>query len=174
MNRLLCSLLIAAALHESTFAATADRWWLATTDAALQAAGDNRAELEKALTGVPADQRESIQFLIENMPPVDLKSMNADFLIAHVAQAHQDLASAPWGKSLPKDVFLNDVLPYASLNEPRDGGRAKLREIAAPLVKDCQTPGEAAQVLNRKLFGIVKVKYSTQRKKPDQSALESM
>src|SRR4029078_4485401 len=77
-------------------------------------------------------------------------------------------------KSLPKDVFLNDVLPYASLNEPRDGGRAKLREIAAPLVKDCQTPGEAAQVLNRKIFGIVKVKYSTQRKKPDQSALESM
>jgi len=41
-------------------------------------------------------------------------------------------------------------------------------------VKDCQTPGEAAQVLNRKIFGIVKVKYSTQRKKPDQSALESM
>jgi hypothetical protein len=165
---------MALALHECALADTPDRWWPAATDAALQAAGGNRSELEKALTGVPANQRESMQFLIENMPPGDLKTMKADFLIAHVAQAHQDIANAPWGKSVPREVFLNDVLPYASLNEPRDEGRAKLRPIAAPLVKDCKSPGEAAQVLNQKLFGIVKVRYSTERKKPDQSALESM
>ncbi len=143
-------------------------------ESALAAAGPNRAELERALKEAPADQREGMAFLIENMPPVDLVAMKADFLLAHVAQAFRDFAAAPWAAVVPRDVFLNDVLPYASLNEKRDGSRARLREIAAPLVKDCRTPGEAAGVLNRKIFGIVKVKYSTSRKKPDQSALESM
>jgi hypothetical protein len=43
-----------------------------------------------------------------------------------------------------------------------------------PLVKDCRTPSEAAQRLNQKLFGLVHVKYSTGRKKADQSPSESM
>src|SRR5215211_211165 len=130
MNRMLCSFLMALALHLGALAAASDPWWPAATDAALQAGGENRSELETALTGVPQDQRESMVFLIENMPAVDLKTMKSDFLIAHVAQAHEDIANEPWGKSVPKEIFLNDVLPYASLNESRDGGRAKLRPIA--------------------------------------------
>ena len=149
-------------------------WWPAATESALNVAGGNRAELTVALTKVPAEQRDAMQFLIENMPPQDLKSLKADFLLKHVDQSCQAMAEAPWAKQVPRDIFLNDVLPYASLNEARDNGRPRLRGIALPLVKDCRTPGAAAQELNRKLFGIVKVKYSTQRKKPDQSALESM
>ena len=148
--------------------------WPASTEAALTAAAGNRAELTRALTEVPAGQREGMQFLVENMPPVDLTSLKAEFLLAHVAQAYKTLAEAPWSKQVPKEIFLNDVLAYASLNECRDDGRPRLREVAAPLVKDCKTPAEAAQVLNAKLFGIVRVRYSTERKKPDQSALESM
>ncbi len=174
MKTLLPTILAIVTLHGSTLADDAARWWPLTTESALDAAGDNHAELAKALEEVPVEQRESMQFLIENMPPGDLVSMQAKFLLEHVAQAHQDLANAPWGKSVPKEVFLNDVLPYASLNERRDDGRAKLREISAPLVKDCQTPAEAAQVLNQKLFDLVNVRYSTKREKPDQSALESM
>ncbi len=150
------------------------KWWPSTTETALATAGGNRAEMTKALTEVPVEQREGMQFLMENMPLVDLSSLKADFLLTHVAQSYKDMAAAPWAKQVPKEIFLNDVLPYASLNECRDNGRPKLRELAAPLVKDCKTPGEAAQALNKKLFGIVKVRYSTQRKKPDQSALESM
>lgn len=149
-------------------------WWPTSTAAALEAAGDNRVELARALTDVPADQREAMQFLIDNMPAVDLATLKAEFLLGHVAQTYEVMAAAPWAALVPKEIFLNDVLPYASLNEVRDNGRPKLREIAAPLVKDCRTPGEAAQALNQKLFGIVNVKYSTRRKKPDQSALESM
>jgi len=84
------------------------------------------------------------------------------------------MAAVPWSKVVPREIFFNDVPAYASLNEHRDNSRAKLGEIAAPLVNGCKTPGEAAQVLNRKLFDIIRVNYSTQRKKPDQSALESM
>jgi len=166
------ALMLSVAPLRAEAAATA--WWPAATEAALAAAGDNRAELTRALAEVPAGQRDSMQFLIDHMPPVDLASLKAEFLLGHVAQAHEAMAQAPWASLVPKDIFLNDVLPYASLNETRDQGRPKLRELAAPLVKDCRTPGEAAHVLNQQLFGLVNVKYSTKRKRPDQSALESM
>ncbi len=155
-------------------AETTEPWWPADTEAALATAGENADQLRRALREAPADQRESMQFLVDHMPPVDRAALTADFLLAHVALAHEAMAGAPWASLVPKEIFLNDVLPYACLNESRDGGRAKLRELAVPLVKECRTPGEAAQVLNQKLFGIVNVRYSTARKRPDQSALESM
>lgn len=160
---------VTAAVAETTGA-----WWPAATEAVVAAAGENAGELRRALAEVPADQRESMQFLVDHMPPVDRSALKADFLLSHVALAHEAMAGAPWASLVPKDIFLNDVLPYASLNEARDGGRAKLREIALPLIKECRLPGEAAHVLNQKLFPVVNVRYSTSRKKPDQSALESM
>jgi transglutaminase-like putative cysteine protease len=162
------------ALQFSTPAAEPAPWWPETVEAALSKSGDNRAELTKALNDVPAAQRDGMKFLVENMPAGDRQKLTAAYLLDNVAQAYDAFAKAPWAKDVPAEVFLNDVLPYASLNERRDEWRTKLREIAAPLVADCKTPGEAAQTLNRKLFSTVKVKYSTQRKKPDQSALESM
>ena len=142
--------------------------------AAFDLAGSNRQEIARAFSEAPADQRDAMRFLIENMPPLDLASMKADFLLAHVAQAHRDLANAPWAKQIPRDIFLNDILPYASLNEHRDDSRNKLREIAASLVKDCTTPGDAAQTLNRTIFKKLNVRYSTKRQKADQSAIESI
>ena len=140
----------------------------------LAAAGANRSEIERALSLVPNQQRTAMEFLVENMPDVDLKSLKGDYLLENVALACEAFGAAPWAKQVPQDIFLNDVLPYASLNEKRDDWRRRVRDIAAPIVKDCKTPGEAAMALNRQLFRIVKVRYSTQRKKPDQSALESM
>jgi hypothetical protein len=145
-----------------------------TTEAALQAAGQNRAELTKALSEVPVEQREGMRFLIDNMPPVDLTHLTAEFLLSQVNRSYQVMATVPWAKVVPHEIFLNDVLAYSCVNECRDNSRAKMAEIAAPLVTGCKTPGEAALLLNRKLFGIINVRYSTQRKKPDQSALESM
>ena len=42
------------------------------------------------------------------------------------------------------------------------------------LVKNCKTPTEAAQILNQKIFGILKVRYSTGRRRADQSPSESI
>jgi hypothetical protein len=108
------------------------------------------------------------------MPAQDLRGLSSSYLLEDTALAYEALAAAPWGKQIPSDVFLNDVLPYASLNERRDEWRKRLREIATPLVRDCQTPGDAAQALNRQLFTLVNVHYSIQRKKADQSAIETM
>ncbi|MES2708275.1 MAG: transglutaminase domain-containing protein [Verrucomicrobiota bacterium] len=162
-----------AAVPSSPVSAPA-RWWPETVEAAIAPSGDNRAELIKALTEVPEARREGMKFLIENMPSVDLRSLKAAFLLDHVAMGYEARAQAPWGQDIPADIFLNDVLAYASLNEKRDGSRRKLRELALPLVKDCKTPGEAGAALNRRLFEITNVKYSTKRKKPDQSPSESM
>ena len=56
---LLIGLLLAAAPVSPAKAA----WWPADVDKALARAGDNRAELVKALTKVPADQRKAMAFL---------------------------------------------------------------------------------------------------------------
>src|SRR3954467_3957462 len=141
---------------------------IATTPAA------KGTELEKALASVPPAQREGLQFLIDNMPEQDRKNLSAQYLLANVALAYEAWETAPWHDRIPKEIFLNEILPYASINESRDEWRKSLRDKCLPLVADCKTPGEAAQRLNQKLFKLVKVKYSTERRKADQSPLESM
>jgi transglutaminase-like putative cysteine protease/pimeloyl-ACP methyl ester carboxylesterase len=152
----------------------ASHWWPEGVEQALARAGANRAELTRALREAPEAQRQGLQFLLENMPQRDLQSLSASFLLENIAQAYEAREKAPWGKAIPEEIFLNDVLPYASINERREDWRKLLHEKCAPLVKDCKTPAEAAQRLNEKLFGVVRVKYSTARKKADQSPSESM
>ncbi len=141
---------------------------------ALERAGENRPELEKALAALEGAERGGLEFLIRHMPQRDLESLDADFLVENVRVAYEVRGKVPWGKTVPKDVFLNDVLPYASANERRDRWRKDFAARFQPVVADCKTAGEAAQRLNEKVFGIVGVKYSTKRKKADQSPYESM
>jgi hypothetical protein len=131
-------------------------------------------ELEKALASAPQDQRDGLQFLIDNMPEQDRSKLSAGYLLENVSLAYEAWQTARWHDQIPKEIFLNEILPYASINESRDDWRKQLREKCLPLVADCKTPSEAAQKLNQKLFKLVKVKYSTERRKADQSPLESM
>jgi hypothetical protein len=149
-------------------------WWPDEVERALGRAGDNRAELVKALRDTPPDQRPGMAFLVANMPEHDLRSLTAAFLRENVRLAYQARTEAPWGRAVPEAVFLNDVLPYANVDEQRHPWRKQLHELCLPLVKDCKTPGEAAQKLNREIFPRLKVRYSTGRKKPHQSPKESI
>ena len=143
---------------------------------ALKQAGKNRGEFEKLLTHYADNSAgtKAARFLIENMPQNDLESFSAKFLIDNIDFAEKARKTFPWCSDIPEEIYLNDVLPYASVNERRDRWRKDFFDRFSPLVKDCKTASEAAQVLNQKMFGIVKVKYSTKRKKPDQSPYESM
>src|SRR5579872_4704939 len=163
--------LILAVSASNLFAAD---WWSEAVNQALDQAGTNRQELVQALQRTPEAQREGMQFLVANMPLRDLKSISADFLTENVSLAYEAFAQAPWANAVSSDLFLNDILPYASVTEPRENWRKRLRELSAPLVKDCKTTGEAAQKINQQLFGLVKVKYSTNRRAPDQGPLETM
>ncbi|MBC7853680.1 MAG: polyhydroxyalkanoate depolymerase, partial [Pirellulaceae bacterium] len=141
---------------------------------ALEKAGDNRAEIQKALDDVPAAQREGMEFLVANMPSRDLQSLSSEFLLTDVNLSYQTWEESPWKEVLPKGIFLNNVLPYASINERRDAWRKDFRERFGPLVKDAKTPAAAAAILNQKIFSLTSVKYSTQRAKADQSPYESI
>jgi predicted esterase len=169
------SLLFLATIAQAQTAPVAEaRGWSEAAEQALSRAGTNRPEMARALEQTPQEQREGMQFLVENMPAADLRSLSANFLLDHVALVYGAFAKAPWHDRVPKDIFLNDVLPYACLSETREAWGATLRDICAPLAADAASPGAAAQLLNKKLFPQVHVKYSTARRKAVQSPSETM
>ena len=167
------------AFGATTFVCTAHanamvKWWPADVEQVLAGSGDNRAEMEKALETVPIGQRKGIAFLIVNMPESDLKTLKADFLLANCDLAYKARQEVPWGKDIPEEIFLNDVLPYANVDEKRDAWRKEFYDLCLPIVKTCKTPSEAAIKLNSEIFKKLKVGYSTQRKAPNQSPKESI
>ena len=145
-----------------------------TLQEALAKSGSNRSELERAINEVPADEKEGMLFLIENMPDRDLTSLSADFLLENSRLTWQALRESNWADSVPKDVVFDSLLPYANINERRDQWRTDFYKRFCEVVKGAKTPSEAATRLNQKVFPTLNVKYSTQRKKADQSPLESM
>jgi transglutaminase-like putative cysteine protease/predicted esterase len=148
--------------------------WPTEAEQALARAGDNRPELERAVTKTPREQRQGMAFLIANMPDYDLRSLHADFLLQNVELAYKARQEFPWGGRIPEEIFLNDVLPYANVDEARDPWRKELYELCAPLVKECRTPADAAQRLNQTIFAKLKFRYSTERKQPHQSPKETI
>ncbi|TWT32625.1 transglutaminase-like domain-containing protein [Blastopirellula retiformator] len=161
-------------LTMATSLSAAERWWDQDVAKALSQAGDNRAELRKALADVPEAQRGGMAFLIANMPDQDLRSLTSDFLLSNCKLAYQAKNETAWGKQVPEEIFLNDVLPYANLDEERDDWRQRLFALSMPIVKDCKTASEAALKLNKELFPLLNVKYSTKRRAPNQGPDETM
>jgi len=141
---------------------------------ALSSAGANRAELERALKESTPEERPGMEFLIANMPESDRKVLKSDYLLENTRLAYRARRETPWGKSIPAELFLNDVLPHAHVDETRDPWRKEFFDLCMPMVKDCKTPEEAARKLNAELFGKLKVKYSTKRRAPNQSAKETL
>ena len=81
----------------------------------------------------------------------------------------------PWGKDIPEEIFLNDVLPYANVDEKRDAWRKEFYDLCLPIVKDCKTPAEAAQKLNADLFKKLKRRILRRSgRPPNQSPKESI
>jgi predicted esterase len=114
------------------------------------------------------------RFLVEHMPPSDKESLTAGFLTENLDLAMKARADFPWAKDVPEEMFLNDVLPYAVFDEPRDPWRADFMGKAAPLVKEAKTASEAAQILNRDFFKLINTHYHTERKRTNQSPKESI
>lgn len=138
----------------------------------LEAAGENRGELEKAIRLAPSEQRDAVKFLIAEMPASDLQKLTADFLLTNVRLAYEARKRVPW--QIPDEIFFNEVLPYANIDEPRDPWRQSFFELCWPLVQDCKTAADAAQRLNEAVFEKIGVKYSTGRRRANQSPRESM
>ncbi len=141
---------------------------------ALSKAGDNAVELNKALDSCDARYKEGVAFLIAYMPERDLKELKAGFLINNVEYAYKARERFSWAKALPDSIFLNEVLPYVSLNENREEWRPDFYGRFSSYVANCQTIWEAIDSVNRNIRDEVRVDYNTKREKPDQSPYESM
>lgn len=141
---------------------------------ALSQSGDNREQLERALIETNLEIRNGMAFLIANMPESDLDTLSADFLVEQVALAYKTKELFSWTRELPDSIFLNEVLPYASMDETRENWREPLFEMLYPLVKDCKDIYAAIDTVNRSLAALVTVEYNTKRRKANQSPSESM
>jgi poly(3-hydroxybutyrate) depolymerase len=113
-------------------------------------------------------------YLIRYMPAADQTSLTSEYLIENLDLAMHARTNFPWARSVPEELFFNDVLPYAVFDETREPWRADLLAKSRELVRDAKTATEATQALNRQLFKLINVHYNTGRKRPNQSLSESV
>lgn len=141
---------------------------------AYEAAGSHAPHLRKVVEGVPADQKKGAIFLISHMPAADLNSLDTTILSKNIDYAYQARQRFPWAKDVPEDVFLNDVLPYAVIDEKREEWRSQFFSLFSKKVEGCKTMEEAIRAVNKDINKTVKVEYNTRREKTNQSPSESM
>lgn len=148
--------------------------WGQVIEDALDRAGANRSEIESAIEKVDDTHRADLLWMLEHMPASDLESLDAGFLLENIRLARDAWESAPWHDQVDLELYRDAILPYACVNETRERWRRELRETAGALIGDSTTISQAATTLNQTLFPELGVKYSTGRKRPDQSPAESM
>ena len=137
-------------------------------------AGDNGSEIYRALSEVPQTQVRGMEWLITHMPPEDLRTLSAEFLLTNCDLAYEAWREAPWSGDITEEMFFDTILPYANVNERRDDWRGDFRGKFLEIVKDAKSPTQATVLLNQQLFEMVGVRYSTDRPKADQSPYESI
>ena len=130
--------------------------------------------LRHLLRETPREEREAMAWLVAWMPQGDRDTMRLDLLRENVAYACKAREVFPWTKTLPDSLFLNEVLPYAVVDEVRDAWRGDFFDRFTPCVAGCRTLREAAEAVNRAIVERVGVEYNTRREKTNQSPSESM
>jgi hypothetical protein len=141
---------------------------------ALQLSGQNKMEIINALNEIPDPLIDDYVFLIENMPERDLTSLQSSFISKNIIESDSIFQSTPWSDVVPKEIYLNYVLPYANVNEERVYWRTDLNKRFGDIVDTCNTPGEACVALNNVIWNLINVHYNTKRPKADQNPFESM
>ncbi|MDT8390270.1 MAG: transglutaminase domain-containing protein [Lentisphaeria bacterium] len=131
------------------------------------------ADIDALKKRLPKEQHKAADFLFEHMPERD-RQLTVAFLAENVDYAYRAREKFPWARDVPDDLFLNWVLPYASLDESRDPWRKKFFEMFGDTVMACGTAGEAAITLNTTIYDTLNVHYSKQRPKANQSPAESI
>ena len=84
--------------------------WAQASDEVLSRAGDNRSELESALTQLDGDYRADLIWLLEHMPQRDLETLDADFLIENVRLARDAWTEAPWHDQVDLELYRDAIL----------------------------------------------------------------
>lgn len=142
--------------------------------ASLDRVPERKMEWQKFLANTPKDQKSAAEYLLVFMPLDDLKKLPTTYVADMIRFSIAGRKGSAWGPKVPQDIYLDAVLPYASVTEPRESMRAEFQKKYLPLAKKAKTPGEAALAINAVLFKDYKVTYNTRRLRTDQSAKESI
>lgn len=121
-----------------------------------------------------SDRREAMEFLRTWMPAGDRDTLPAKLLQDNVRFALKARQEFAWTAALPDSIFLNEVLPYAVVDEPRENWRPAFYELFAPKVRGARSVREAIAAVNRNINEAVGVEYDTRRARTNQSPSESM
>ena len=114
------------------------------------------------------------KFLLVTMPAADWEKLPPDFLAVNIREALAARRAHAWAAKVPWPLFLNDVLPYACLDEAREAWRADFRRRFGAMVKDARSRDEAARIVNARIQEETGVRYNTKRRAPNQSPADSM
>jgi tetratricopeptide (TPR) repeat protein len=120
---------------------------LSRLSTALLAAGENRPELEETILEISPSRLEAFIFLLLNMPESDLRNLDSGYLLENIDCAFQVQNIWPFLPEIPKDIFLNYLLPYAQLGEKRDSWRKDFMTRWMPAVNECKSVGEVVMSL---------------------------
>ncbi|BCU77427.1 transglutaminase-like domain-containing protein [Luteolibacter sp. LG18] len=87
-----------------------------------------------------------------------------------------EVVSFPWQKagSPPAEIQAAFVAPETFLDEEHPAWRAEMLRRFAPVVKDCKTRREAILAVAEQAAKVCGTRYTTERRAPNQSAIESM
>lgn len=96
----------------------------------------------------------ALWFLTSHMPPGD-RSMPMRHFTDTVELAFEARREFQWAKSVPWKIFVNDVLPYAALTEPRDPWRPMFYRHFRDQVKNLTSLHEVAVWMNANAWNIV-------------------
>jgi hypothetical protein len=140
-------------------------------DAALRTAGGNGPTLRRALAGLPAEYRTAGEFLVANMPAVDLAQISDSILISNVRLAFRAWKLFSWTRQVPEDVFLRYVLPHRVTQEPISDWRQMFFDSLYVRVANCTSMAQAALEVN--LWCGERVKYKPNAPR-DQGPLQTL
>ncbi|HEX7260881.1 MAG TPA: transglutaminase domain-containing protein, partial [Luteolibacter sp.] len=133
-----------------------------------------RKALEEYVATLAGERGEAGKFLLEHLPAADGESLTVGLFRENLEEAFAAREKYPWAKALDRELFFNEVLPHAVVNETRDPWRKQLRELFDPLLADSRNVRDAATVIGSRIAELTGVKYDTKREKACQSPAESM
>ena len=137
--------------------------YISLLDTAYVNAGDNAEQIFTALENSSKQQKNTVAFLISYMPEKDLKTLSTEFISDQINGVLKVRNEFEWCKNLPDSIFLNEVLPYFSLDEYRDNWREDYYNRFSKYVKNCNTIREAIDSVNLNIRDELKVDYNTKR-----------
>jgi transglutaminase-like putative cysteine protease len=159
---------LAAATHAQS------SWWGKDVAESLARSPSARGNWEIQLRSAPGFLRAGMAYLIADLPLSDLTLVKPSELATNVRFALDARNATEWARQVPREVFLDSVLPHAALTEPRDFMRKEFMDKYLPIARKAKSSGDAALALNKALFQDYKVVYNTLRLRTDQSSRETI